>query len=201
MRLRKQLIKNYFCYLFFSAGTPMALGGDEFMRTQRGNNNAYCQNNEISWLNWEEAKRHSDILEFFKKTIAFTRRHTILQRRKFFLGRDLEADHLPDITWYGKDLGRTTWDDCELRTLCFLLDGGEERSELGDYHLFLIFNADPNLQYIRIPPSRDGQKWYRVIDTSLPHREDFLDPGQEILLNPPDFYLANPRSTVVLLGK
>jgi glycogen operon protein len=201
VRLRKQLIKNYFCYLFFSAGTPMALGGDEFMRSQRGNNNAYCQDNEISWFNWEEAERNSDMIDFFQKTIAFTKRYRILQRRKFFLGRDLDADHLPDITWYGKDLGRPSWDEFELRTLCYLLDGGEESSELGDYHLFVILNADPNLQYIRIPAPQEGQSWYRVIDTSLPRGEDFLEPGQEVLLDPSDFYLANPGSTVVLLGE
>jgi glycogen operon protein len=201
IQLRRQLIKNYFCYLFFSSGTPMALGGDEFMRTQRGNNNAYCQDNEINWFNWEEVDRNADILDFFKKVIAFTKRYPILQRRKFLLGRDLEADHLPDITWFGKDLGRPSWDDFELRTLCYFLDGGEEPSELGDYYLFVILNADPSLQYVRIPPPRAGQRWYRVIDTSLPSGAGFLDPGQEIALDPPDFYLVNPRSTVVLLGR
>ncbi|MDH7500808.1 MAG: glycogen debranching protein GlgX, partial [candidate division NC10 bacterium] len=190
LRLRKQLIKNYFCYLFFSAGTPMALGGDEFMRSQRGNNNAYCQDNEISWVHWAEAKKSSDILAFFKKAIAFTKRYPILQRRKFFLGRDLEDDHLPDITWFGKDLGRPAWDDYELRTLCYLLDGSEEKSESGDYHLFVILNADPHLQYVRVPSPQGGQRWHRVIDTSLPDGEDFLDPGQEIPLEPPDFYLV-----------
>ncbi len=201
IQLRKQLAKNYFCYLFFSAGTPMALGGDEFLRTQRGNNNAYCQDNEISWFDWNEIQKNSDVFEFYRKAVAFTRRHTILQRRKFFLGRDLEADHLPDITWYGKDLETPSWEDPELRTLCYLLDGSEEPSEIGDYLLFVILNADPSPQYIRVPPPQEGQRWYRVIDTSLEAGADFLDPGEEIPLHPSDFYLANPRSTVVLLGK
>ena len=179
----------------------MILGGDEFMRTQRGNNNAYCQDNEISWFQWEEVKKNSDILDFFKKAIAFEKRCTILQRRKFFLGEDLDADHIPDISWFGKDLGKPSWDDPELRTLCFQLDGGEEKSERGDYHLFFILNADFHLQSIKLPQLTNGKKWYRVIDTSLKSGEDFLDIGKEIKIDPPDVYLTNPRSTVVLIGR
>ncbi len=201
IHLRKQLVKNYICYLLFSCGTPMILGGDEFMRTQRGNNNAYCQDNEISWFQWDEVKKNRDILDFFKKAIAFEKRYTILQRRKFFLGTDLDADHIPDLTWFGKDLGKPSWDDPELRTLCYQIDGGDERSELGDYHLFFILNADFNLQSIRLPELTNGRQWYRVIDTSLKSGEDFLDVGKEIRIDPPDHYLANPRSTVVLIGK
>ena len=201
IHLRKQLIKNYFCYLLFSCGTPMILGGDEFMRTQKGNNNAYCQDNEISWFQWKQAKENSDILDFFKKAIAFKKRCTILQRRKFFLGEDLDADHIPDLSWFGKDLAKPSWDDPELRTLCFQLDGGEEKSELGDYHLFFILNADSNLQSIRLPQLAKGKQWYRVIDTSLKSGEDFLEAGKEIRIDPSDHYLANPRTTIVLIGK
>jgi glycogen operon protein len=124
----------------------MILGGDECMRAQKGNNNAYCQDNEMSWFHWEDVRKNSDILDSFKKAIAFEKRYPILQRRKFFLGKDLDADHIPDIAWFGKDLGRLFWDDPELRTLCYQLDGGEERSELGHYQLFFILNADFRLK-------------------------------------------------------
>jgi glycogen operon protein len=201
IQLRKQLIKNYVCYLLYSSGTPMILGGDECMRTQKGNNNAYCQDNEMSWFHWEDVGKNSDVLDFFKKAIAFEKRYPVLQRRKFFLGKDLDADHIPDIAWFGKDLERPFWDDPELRTLCYQLDGGEERSELGHYQLFFILNADFRLQTIRLPELPGGRKWYRVIDTSLKEGEDFLDPGREIRIDPPDRYLTNPRSTVVLIGK
>ena len=201
LQLRKRLMKNTICHLLFSSGTPMILGGDEFMRTQRGNNNAYCQDNEISWFHWDDGNRNSEIFDFFKKAIAFEKKYPILQRRKFFLGKDLDADHIPDITWFGKDLGRPNWDDPELRTLCYQLDGGEERSELGHYHLFFILNADFHLQSIWLPGLGDGKKWYRVIDTSLKEGDDFLDTGREVLIDPSDRYLANPRSTVVLIGK
>jgi isoamylase len=200
-RLRKQMVKNYACCLLFSSGTPMILGGDEFLRTQKGNNNAYCQDNDTSWFDWRDTERNKDILNFFKKAIAFTRRCTILQRRKFCLGVDLNADSIPDLSWFGPGLNPPNWLDPELRTLCMLLDGSEEKSEAGRYYLYVVFNADFRMQAIRIPPAPNETILYRVVDTSLPAGEDFLEAGHEIPLNPADLYLVNPRSTVVLLGR
>lgn len=201
IRLRKQLIKNHMCTLLFSSGIPMILGGDELMRSQKGNNNAYCQDNEISWFNWDEVVKNSDILIFFRKTVSFTKKYPILQRRKFFFGKDLNADNIPDITWFGKNIDTPDWNDPELRTLCYRLDGGEVASEKGNYHLFFILNADFKLQYIRIPSLNNGGKWHRVIDTSLGNSDDFCNEGREVLLKPGDHYIANPRSFVALLGK
>ena len=200
-KLRRQLVKNYICCLLFSSGTAMILGGDEFLRSQNGNNNAYCQDNEISWFHWDDLATNRDVFTFLRKAIAFTRRYTILQRRKFFLGADLDADQIPDLTWFGTEPGAPHWGEPELRVLSFQLDGGEEKSELGDYLLFLILNTDHRLQPVRLPPLREGSRWFRVIDTSLPTGSDFLDAGTEIPLDPTDVYLANPRSTVVLVGK
>jgi glycogen operon protein len=200
-RLRRQQAKNFLCTLLFSAGTPMILGGDEFYRTQRGNNNAYCQDNETSWFDWGEAERNADIVAFFQTAVALTRRCTILERRKFLLGLDSNGDGMPDIVWYGKDLGSPAWDDPELRTLCYQLDGSEHASELGHYRLFFILNADPALQHVALPPLWEGARWHRLIDTALPAGEDICLPGNEVALDPPGFYLANPRSTVVLIGR
>ncbi len=199
-RLRRQLAKNHFCLLLFACGTPMVLGGDEFLRTQRGNNNAYCQDNPLGWFDWDEAERNADMTEFLRKAVAFTRRCTILQRRKFLLGQDLDDDGVPDITWFGADLGKPAWDDPEERTLCYRLDGGEEASEIGQYQLFIILNADWRPREIRLPALPVGMAWRRAIDTSLPAGDDFAEAGDEILLDPADRYLASPRSTVVLLG-
>jgi len=201
INLRKQLIKNYFCCLLFSSGTPLVLGGDEFMRTQQGNNNAYCQDNDISWFNWDDVEKNSDILRFFRKTVAFTKRYSVLQRRKFFSGKDMDGDDIPDIMWFGNNLERPQWDDYELRTLCYQLDGGEEGPMHGDYQLFIILNADFNIQTVKIPMLQDGSNWHRVVDTSLKSGEDFLDNGKEALLDPPEHYLVNPRSIVVLISK
>jgi glycogen operon protein len=194
------MVKNHACILLFSAGTPMLLGGDEFLRTQQGNNNAYCQDNRISWFDWRLAEQNTDILSFFTKAIALTRRYPILQRRKFLLGKDLDNNQIPDITWFDNWLRRPDWNDPKVRTLNLMLDGSEEPSESGEYLLFILLNADPFLQRVSLPPI-EGKRWHRIIDTSLPEGEDFLDPGKEILLDPQDSYLANSRSTVLLLGR
>jgi isoamylase len=201
LRLRKQRIKNFLCLLLFSSGTPMILGGDEFMRTQRGNNNAYCQDNEISWFHWEDLKKNEDVFEFFRKAIAFEKNHAVLQSRKFFFGRDLDNDHVPEITWFGKDGAAPSWDNPELRTLSYQLDEKEKGSDRPACHLFFILNCHWEVQYVRLPGLPDGQRWHRVIDTSLNPGEDFLEEGKEIRIDPADHYLANGRSTVVLIGK
>ncbi len=199
-KLRAQLIKNHACVLIFSSGTPMLLGGDEFRRTQNGNNNAYCQDNPISWHDWTLPAKNADILAFFRKAIAFTFRYPVLQRRKFFRGMDLDADGQPDIAWFGPDGGRPNWDDPEARTLCYQLDGSEGGGDGGDYQLFFILNADYRGRTVKLPPLPGGKRWRRAIDTSLSDGNDFPDPGAEVPVDPPDACLVSPRSTVVLVG-
>jgi glycogen operon protein len=199
--LRKQLIKNYACMLFFSLGTPMMLGGDECLRTQRGNNNAYCQDNEISWFDWERVRQHADIVRFFNKAIAFARAHGVLRQRKFFQGRDFNQDSVADIAWFGTDLDEPHWSDADSRTLCYRLDGGEAASDRSSYYLFIILHGGYQAQSVRIPPAAEGTGWFRVIDTSLAGEDDFVDPGHEVMVDPPDTYLVNPRSTIVLITK
>jgi glycogen operon protein len=198
--MRMQLVKNFACSLLFSSGTPMILGGDEFMRTQNGNNNAYCQDNEISWFDWNEIGKQRDLIVFFKKAIAFTREYPILQSRKFLAGIDDDGNRIPDISWFGPDGGGPKWDDPEARTLCYMLDGAEACSTAGDYQLFLVLNSDYKAQSVQLPVLND-KKWFRVIDTSLQRSEDFLETGDEVLIDPPGTYIANPRSTVVLISK
>ena len=198
--LRRRQVKNFFCHLLFSQGTPMLLGGDEFMRTQKGSNNAYCQDNDISWFNWDLAEKNGDILAFVKKAVAFRHRYPILRSRKYLSGTDSDSDGMPDISWFGINLDRPGWDDPEARVICYLLDGGEVKSDLGDYLLFFILNADYNSHSVMVPRVT-GKDWKRVVDTSLMAGEDFLDPGAEVRIDPRDHYIANARSTVVLLAR
>jgi glycogen operon protein len=203
LALRRQLMKNYACLLLFASGTPMLLGGDEFARTQRGNNNAYCQDNAMSWFDWDLAAKNDDLFEFFRKAIAFVRRYPILQRRKFALCEDLDDDGIPDFTWFGTDGNGNgpNWHDPESRIVCVQLDASTERGELIGERLFLIGNAHFEPQRVNLPPLPAGEHWRRVIDTSLAAGADFAESGKEIVLDPNDFYLANARSTVVLVGK
>ncbi|HTK41384.1 MAG TPA: glycogen debranching protein GlgX, partial [Gemmatimonadales bacterium] len=200
VELRKQLIKTHACCLLFSSGTPMILGGDEFGRSQHGNNNAYCQDNDVSWLDWTRARQHADLLEFFRKAIAFTRRFPILQRRQFRLGKDRDDDGVPDLAWFGTDPGRPRWSDPGARTLCYQLDSTEDGAKLAVERLFFILNGQPEAQWVNLPPLDHSLGWYRAIDTSLPSGMDFADEGKEIRIDPADHYIANPRSSVVLLA-
>jgi glycogen operon protein len=203
LALRRQLMKNYACLLLFASGTPMLLGGDEFARTQRGNNNAYCQDNAISWFDWNLAAKNDDLVEFFRKAIAFVGRFPILQRRKFALNEDLDDDNIPDFSWFGSngDGGGPDWGNPDARTICVQLDASTVPGELTGQRLFFIGNAHFQPRKVNLPPLDGAIHWRRVIDTSLAAGLDFAEEGKEIVLDPGDFYLANPRSTVVLLAR
>ena len=201
LALRRQTVKNHACHLMFACGTPMMLGGDEFGRTQGGNNNAYCQDNEISWFDWNLASRNSDLVEFFRKAIGFTRRFPVLQQRKFRLSDDLNANGIPDLEWFSPDLGDPAWADPEARTLCFQLDSGGDGAAMGVDRLFFILNGHFESQRVKLPPLAAPRTWYRAIDTSLAAGADFAEAGAEVRLDPADHYLVNPRSTVVLLAR
>ena len=198
--LRRRQAKNFFCMLLFSQGTPMILGGDEFLRTQKGNNNAYCQDNEISWFDWDRAAANADMQEFVRKGIAFRKQHAILHCRKYLTGTDADRDGMPDISWFGLNLDRPGWDYPDARVLCWRLDGGEAGPEDGDYALFFILNMDYSVREVLVPDAA-GMTWKRVVDTSLPAGNDFREPGDEVPLEPVDRYLVNPRTTVVLMAR
>jgi glycogen operon protein len=178
----------------------MLLGGDEFLRTQAGNNNAYCQDNALSWFDWNRAQQNRDLVAFCQKAIALTRRYTVLQSRKFLDGADSDGNGIPDISWFGTDGYAPAWNDAAARILCYRLDGAEEASAAGDYQLFIIFNADYRVQGVTLP-FLQGKKWHRLIDTSLGAEDDFVADGREVEITPADAYLANSRSTVMLLAK
>jgi glycogen operon protein len=201
LELRDRLVRNHVCHLLFSLGTPMLLGGDEVLRTQRGNNNAYCQDGELTWHDWSVTPRQAAFREFVRKAIAFRRRNPILGHRSFRTGLDTDGDQRPDIAWYGRDGGPPAWGDPGLRTLCYQLDCSEVCASADGELLFFVLNASPRAEWIALPAPEPGTAWRRVVDTSLPPGLDFVDPGEEVLVDPPEFYIANARSTVVLLAR
>jgi glycogen operon protein len=120
----------------------------------------------------------------------------------FALGEDLDDDHIPDLTWFGTDgQGAPRWNDLEARTLCVQLDASTERGELTGERLFFIYNANFAAQWVNLPALDEGRQWHRAIDTSLEPGDDFAEDGKEIAVEPDDHYIANPRSTVVLIAK
>ena len=156
-RHRRQ--KNLLATLFLSQGVPMLLGGDEFGRTQQGNNNAYCQDNEISWVDWNLLQKNRALYEFALQLIAFRKSHPALWRERFFQGHDRAGD-FPDIRWYGPD-GAPTPDWEKGSALACRIDGRAEHTGLGrdDDNLFLIFNAGDSPQAFELPPNDNGEPW------------------------------------------
>lgn len=191
--LRNRQVKNFATLLMLSQGVPMMVMGDEVRRTQKGNNNAYCQDNEISWFDWNLADQHKNLFRFWKKLIAFRLRHDTAHRSRYFTGVVNERG-LADITWHGCELNEPNWDDPNARALAATSGGmGDE----ADIHLMMNMYWEP-LSFA-IPPV-SGRKWYRVIDTSLESPDDIMSLGQESEIDA-DRYSVNGRSVVVLISK
>jgi len=191
--LRKRQIKNFAAILLLSQGVPMFVAGDEIRRTQKGNNNAYCQDNEISWFDWNLAKKNQEVFRFFKQMIALRKSHPLLQRSRFFTGQ-LNQRGLADITWHGYRLHSPGWYDPNSSALGFTMGGFD-----GDADLHVMLNMDwQNLDFDI--PSIEGMKWFRAVDTALPSPEDIAEAGQEVEISG-NTYHVNGRSVVVLLSK
>jgi glycogen operon protein len=180
MALRKQQIKNICALLMLSNGTPMFVAGDEFMNTQRGNNNPYNQDNEITWLDWDLRDRHRDMFRFFKQMIAFRKAHRSIHRPTFWR---------EDVHWYGAS-GPVDFSH-DSRTLAYCLRGQSQ----GDNDLYVMINAHWEDMDFAI---QESYGWKRMIDTSLPGPQDILDPGYEEPIGS-THYRVTARSVVVLI--
>jgi isoamylase len=200
--IRTRQIKNYLATLMLSQGIPMLLGGDEFRRTQQGNNNAYCQNNEISWYNWGLLQKNRGLFRFTKEVIAFRKRHPSLRRTRFFTGEDNDQNGMPDISWYSTVLSKYDWSK-KSKSLACLIDGSrlETGAKQDDNDLYLIFNASRKSLTFSLPALPAGKQWWRSIDTSMASPQDIVPDGGEIIVVPDEGYIVAPHSMVVLISK
>jgi glycogen operon protein len=159
--LRRRQAKNFIAILMISRGVPMLLAGDEIWRTQRGNNNAWCQDNELSWFDWGRVEKEQDMLEFARGIIALRRRHASLLHNTFFTGKPIPGRDIPDIAWHGIRLDEPAWHDSTTQFLAFTIAGLALIEE--DLHVILnMANVEINAP---IPPTQ-GRNWYPVVDTS-----------------------------------
>ncbi len=192
-RLRLRQAKNFISLLFLSQGVPMLLSGDEALRTQKGNNNCWCQDNELSWLDWELMERNAEMLRFTREMIAFRKRHPCLMRRHFLTGKRDEGMEFADITWHGTRLEQPPWEDSEARFLAFTLAGKGEAEE--DLHVMINMEESQELE-MELPRLEAGQ-WYIAIDTFKPIPYDIVRPFMQKIY-PESRYRVKPRSVVVL---
>ncbi len=187
--LRLRLIRNSILCLVLSLGTPMILGGDELRRTQQGNNNAYCQDNELSWFDWNRLDRHGDVFDFFRQALEF--------RRYYGFWKVTDYASLK-IEWLGPNREKPEWDDSELRTLGVVWHHSGKDPQAR--RCLVIFNADPREKTFLLPRLKAGRAWFRAADTSLKSPRDFSSPGREKPVAR-DYYIVKGRSSVVFVEK
>jgi glycogen operon protein len=184
--LREQRVRTFLATLFFSQGVPMLCAGDELGRTQGGNNNAYCQDNEIGWLDWTLDDRAERVLDFTRELIKFRHAHPELRRRKFFQGRPLCAADMKDLTWHrpdGGEMAEAEWRQAMFRAFAFRLcgeamDDVDERGEpiAGDTLLVLLTAEHAATEFV-LPGAHPGVAWDVVVDTAGP---GVLDSPQRV---------------------
>jgi glycogen operon protein len=201
-KIREQQLKNFFATMMVSLGTPMILGGDEIARTQGGNNNAYCQDNEISWYDWFFYKKNQNLFRFVKEMIAFRLRHHGFMRPEFYTGRAGNYNAIPDIIWFDEEGEIPDWDKLG-PCLALRMEGSkaEITADKDDNDFFIMFNSGAKEVTFNVSSALEGKSWVRAVDTGLPSPEDILLPGTEQPLSVPARYKVKARSTVILISK
>jgi isoamylase len=197
--LRARQMRNLLATLFVSQGTPMLLAGDEFARTQQGNNNAYCQDNEISWVDWALAEENDALVRFVRKLILLRRRYPILRRSRFLSGEMNEDLGIKEVTWInasGDEMLEEHWIDPMMRCFGIILDGRAQVSGIRqrgqDATILIVFNAHHDLVNFTLPATADSEYWQLLIDTNLP------DEGLgRIEFEPGDTYEVTARSLLL----
>ena len=192
LRLRHRQARNFMAILFLSQGVPMLLAGDEVLRTQRGNNNSWCQDNELSWFDWRLVETRADMLRFVREMIALRKRHPGLRRQRFLTGRPAPGAAQPDIAWHGERLHEPPWHAADAQLLAFTLAG----QHAGEASLHVTFNMSDSERPVAIPVLA-GHSWRVAVDTALDSPHDISRPGQQASVNGGS-YLAKARSVVVL---
>lgn len=203
--LRARQKRNLLATLFFSQGVPMLVAGDEFGRTQKGSNNAYCQDNEISWLSWKPSAVDEDFFAFVRRVIALRRKHPVFHRRNFFQGRAIRGSSIKDIQWInpqGAEMSDEEWDHDHARCLGVFLSGAEmeERDGRGrqikDENFLLLFNSHYEAIPFHLPEIAPECEWQSLLDT---HVDDGLNPDGSFKGG--DNYPLEARSLALLLQR
>ncbi len=204
IELRERQKRNMLATILFSQGTPMLLAGDEFGRTQKGNNNAYAQDNDISWVNWQIGKEGQALTHFVERLTALRRHYPVLRQSRFLTARWNEQLGVSDSNWLTPDateMKPENWQDPEARCLGLLLDGRAQTSGIkkrgSEATLLLIFNAHYDVVHFKLPEVVGGRDWLRLIDTNVPDADE--DSEKPVLLPFGDEYQVTGRSQLLFL--
>lgn len=207
LRLRRKQLRNFLATLFLSQGVPMLVMGDEMGRSQRGNNNPYCQDNEISWLDWDLQEENEALLDFTRQLIDLRRRHPVFRRRKWFQGRAIHGSGVHDILWFNPDGGEMTeeqWNDGFTKAIGIFLNGeeiatpGPRGERIIDDSFLLFFNAHYEMVEFQIPHRLQDWEWLTIIDTTKPR---FVQRGKRYIEDKPVQVEARSLVTLQRLGR
>ena len=195
-KLRLKKIKNYILCLMLSQGVPMMIAGDEFRRTQNGNNNAYCQDNEVSWINWNLAEKNEELVAFTRRIIQLRKNHQVFHRETFF------STKTPEIEWFDFTGKNPDWSNPS-RFLAFMLDGSMCMNDDGKYDsdFYVAGNTDIYDVTITLPSPHKGKKWYLAADTSIEGNDCIAESGKEECIAEQKRYILPAGSFVVLMSK
>jgi isoamylase len=196
-RLRARRMRSLAVILMLSQGVPMILAGDEFGRTQKGNNNAYCHDSPLNWIDWRFRKKNKDLFRFFRLLISLRKKHPVFRRSDFFPDLPHELHH--PIRWQSSQPGTMDWSE-EAGSLAFLLDGqGAEGRPDDDF--FIMLNSHPSkAETFTAPKPRNNRSWRKIIDTAAPSPMDILEESKGILLTSPKKIKVEPMAAVVLIS-
>jgi len=192
-KLRKKLVKNSIVLLILSRGTPMIYSGDEMYHTKQGNNNCYCQDNNISWLNWDGLEQHNDIFEFFQKLIEFRKQHKIIKRNNMFNVKISKDDLYPEISWHGVKAWQADF-KYDIRTIAFLYHD----DTINDF-IYTMFNSHWEAHSFELPKLPEGLKWYMLVNTD--DDISITDLGNEKYIYDQTNLIIAPRSSIILIAK
>jgi isoamylase len=199
--LRQRQIRNAILMLLLSQGIPMILMGDEIGRSQNGNNNAYCHDNELSWMDWGLLQSNPGLFQFVSHCTAFRHAHPVLRSPQHFQNRDYVGSGYPDISWHGTQAWNADWSDSS-RTIAFLLCGNHAKGgTVNDDYVYVAMNMHWETHWFDLPGLPAGLSWHLFANTSMPSPEDSWAPGSEPRLEHQHGLLVGDRSVVVLVGR
>ncbi len=199
--LRQRQVKNALALLMVSQGVPMILMGDEMGRTKKGNNNTYCHDNELNWLDWGLLKSNADLFRFCKNCIAFRKTHPTLRSPAHFQHHDYVGSGYADITWHGTKAWYADWSALS-KTLAFMLCGKHaKQGTLEDDFIYVGINMHWEPHWFEIPGLPEGMMWHAFANTGVASPEDSFKPGSEPVLENQSGLFMGDRSIVILVGK
>lgn len=175
--------------------------GDEVARTQKGNNNTYCQDNDLNWLDWDLLNSQGELFRFYKNLIRFRLAHPVLRNRWHLRNQDRIGSGYPDISWHGTQAWNADWSSSS-RVLAFMLDGKQARGGMvEDDDIYVAMNMHWDSLWFELPRLPEGKNWHVFANTSAPAPEDVWDTGHEPILDKQNGILLGGRSVVILVGK